>query len=176
MLGVSRDVARLCKYDPEWVVEYKKEAKIVKEILKDYALDIQHVGSTSIVGLSAKPIIDIAVAVKNKEVLNTIIPVMQNAGYEVKPSIEDKGEVLAIKGEEQCRTHYIHIEVKDGEYWQNHILFRDYLLKHPNAVKEYENLKMHLCKLYQNERKVYTASKNDFIKSIIEKAKQENWH
>jgi GrpB-like predicted nucleotidyltransferase (UPF0157 family) len=135
MLGLHKDEVKLHPYNPNWVVEYEKEKSILQKILKHLALDIQHVGSTSIPGLSAKPIIDIAVAVQSTNNLLKTIPILEKAGYDLLIQIDTKGEVLARKGSENCRTHYIHIEVINSEYWNNHILFSDYLLKHPIILR-----------------------------------------
>lgn len=172
MLGLNKDIAKLVPYDETWPLEFEKEKEILKEVLKDYVLDIQHVGSTSIPTLSAKPILDVAVAVKDIETLRELIPILTNAGYDVKDSIEDFGEVLARKGPPDCRTHYIHVEVLGSEYWNNHILFRDYLIKHPEYIKKYEEMKKEVCLKY-TDRKEYTKHKNEFIKEVIELAKEE---
>ena len=174
MLGLHKDIVRLVPYDPEWVEDYKKEEKILRELIGDYVLDIQHVGSTSIPGLSAKPILDVAVAVKDENTLQKLIPILTDAGYDVKDSISDLGEVLARKGLPENRTHYIHIEVAGSEFWNNHILFRDYLIKHSDYVREYERLKTEVFEQYKNERKKYTLAKNEFISKVIEMAKLEN--
>jgi GrpB-like predicted nucleotidyltransferase (UPF0157 family) len=173
MLGLDKNIVKLVPYDPEWVEEYKKEEAILKEVLGDYALDIQHVGSTSIPGISAKPILDIAVAVKDLATLSTLIPIFTEAGYDVMDSIESNGEILARKGTPDNRTHYIHVEVLGSEYWNNHILFRDYLLKHPEYIAKYEEIKNAAYNLYQGERKKYTAEKNNFIQDVLTKAKNE---
>lgn len=173
MLGLHRDKVELYSYSPEWKTEYEKEKKILVKVLSNYALDIQHVGSTSIPNLCAKPIIDIAVAVKDEKTLEKLIPILTQAGYDVKNSIEESGEILAHRGPPELRTHHVHVEVINSTYWNNHILFRDYLLSHPNEVKKYEQLKKQLKELYENDRQLYTASKNDFIQSIIQKAKLE---
>ena len=172
MLGLHKDKVELHPYDEQWVVEFQKEKQILDKLLLGIALDIQHVGSTSIPGISAKPIIDIAVAVKDLDDLEKVIPVLQNAGYDVKNSIQDKGEVLGAKGSPECRTHYIHVEPMESEYWNNHILFRDYLLNHPEYIVQYEEMKTQVLEKFK-ERKLYTAHKNDFIKKIIDLAKHE---
>ena len=173
MLGLHKDKVHLAEYCSDWPIEFEKEKKILKMILGDFALAIEHVGSTSIPGLSAKPILDIAVAVKDIETLRALIPVLASAGYDVLDSIEDHGEVLARKGKPECRTHYIHVEVIGSEYWNNHILFRDYLLKHPAYVKKYEELKRNLEKEFQDDRKKYTATKKEFIQQVVELAAEE---
>ncbi len=156
-------------YSPEWAIEFKKEKRALETLLKGHILAIEHIGRTSIPELSAKPIIDIAVAVQTKDRLYDLIPILSKNGYDVMDSIETKGEVLARKGPPECRTHYIHIEVIESTFWRNHILFRDYLLAHPESVKQYELLKKDISKKYKDERKKYTAAKNEFIQDILNK-------
>lgn len=95
----------------------------------------------------------------------------QQNGYDVLDSIEKCGEILARKGMPNCRTHYIHVEVLNSTYWNNHILFRDYLLKYPKFVQQYENLKRSIADRYKDERKKYTAEKNAFIQHVLNLAK-----
>ena len=173
ILGLHKDKVHLVSYCPDWVKEFKKEKEILQKILGAIALQIEHVGSTSIPGLSAKPILDIAVAVENIETLAKLIPVLTKAGYDVLNSIENKGEILARKGNTENRTHYIHIEVIGSTYWNDHILFRDYLLKHPEYIKQYENLKESLAIQFQDDRKQYTSAKNEFIQHILKLAADE---
>lgn len=160
----------IAPYSPEWAIEFKKEKRALEKLFKGHILAIEHVGSTSIPGLSAKPIIDIAVAVQTKDRLYDLIPILSKNGYDVMDLIETKGEILARKGPPECRTHYIHIEVLESAFWRNHILFRDYLLAHPESVKQYELLKKDISKKYKDERKKYTAAKNEFIQDILNKA------
>jgi GrpB-like predicted nucleotidyltransferase (UPF0157 family) len=173
MLGLHKDKVELFSYNEAWKLEFEREKEILSNILKDNALDIQHIGSTAIPGLCAKPIIDVAVAVANLEKLKELIPLMLSSGYDVLDSIETKGEILARKGSSECRTHYIHIEVINSEYWKNHILFRDYLLKYPENIKLYEQIKQKFAADYKDDRKKYTEEKNAFIKNILKLAEQE---
>jgi len=170
MLGLNRELVKLYPYNPDWAEEYKKEEKILKEYLKDFDFLIEHVGSTSIPGLSAKPIIDIAIGVYDEEILLAIGEVLGNAGYDILNSIEEKGEILAQKGTPDCRTHHIHIQKIHSRYWDNFVYFKRYLLDHPEKVKEYEKLKTQLAEIYANDRKKYTASKNDFISAVLEES------
>lgn len=170
MLGLDKNKVVIVPYSAEWAEEFQKEKKRLKNLLKDTALSIEHVGSTSIPGLSAKPIVDIAVAVKHKGTLKSLIPFFSDNGYDVMDSIETTGEILVRKGSPQLRTHYIHIEVIGSTFWNNHIIFRDYLLEHPDVVKKYEQLKQKISEKYKDERKKYTAAKNAFIQDILRKA------
>lgn len=173
MLGLNKDIVELAPYDENWVKEFEQEKKRLEKILGKSALDIQHVGSTSIPGLRAKPILDIAVAVENASKLKELIGVLSDAGYDVKDSINELGEILARKGTPENRTHYIHVEVINSLFWNNHILFRDYLLSHPEYIKKYENLKTEMFERFKDERKLYTAAKNDFIEEVLEFARAE---
>jgi len=174
MLGLHKDEVNLVNYCPDWPQEFEKEKNNLQKILEGYALAIEHVGSTSVPGLSAKPILDIAVAVSDRETLHKLIPILADAGYDVLDSIEKCGEVLARRGNPECRTHYIHVEIKGSAYWNNHILFRDYLLKHPEIVQQYETLKKDMALKFKEDRKKYTAAKNEFIQNILDLAKKEN--
>ena len=173
MLGLHKDKVSLVSHCSDWREEFETEKKNLEKTLGSYALAIEHVGSTSIPGLSAKPILDMAVAVKDIETLGKLIPILTDAGYDVMDSIEKCGEVLARKGKPECRTHYIHVEVMGSEYWNNHILFRDFLLKHPEYIALYEKLKQDMAAQFQEDRKNYTAAKNEFIQTILKLADEE---
>ena len=170
MIGLHKSSVAVYPYDEEWPVEFEKEKKILEGILKDFDVQIEHVGSTSIPGLSAKPIIDIAIGVKDEKTLFEIEPVMAEAGYDILNDYETKGEILARKGPPECRTHYIHMQLIGSEYWDEFMYFRRYLLDHPEEIKRYEELKKELSVKYADERKKYTAGKNEYNSSIPEKA------
>ena len=170
MLGLSKSSVDVCPYDEQWVIEFEKEKRILLEILKNFNVQIEHVGSTSIPGLSAKPIIDIAIGVKDEKTLFKLESIMSNAGYDVLNDYETKGEILARKGSPERRTHYIHMQLIGSEYWDEFMYFKRYLLEHPKEIKKYENLKKELSKKYSQERKKYTAGKNEYISSILKKA------
>ena len=114
----------------------QKGRRNFKKHLQGLDVIIEHVGSTSIPGLSAKPIIDIAIGAKNKEDLFKVAKRLEDAGYDMLNSYEEKGEVLAKKGSPECRTHYIHIQLLGSQYWNEFIYFKRYMLDHPESVKE----------------------------------------
>ncbi len=172
MLGLHRDIVELYPHQKEWEEAFETEKIRLKEILGGRAIDIQHVGSTAL-PIYAKPIIDVAVDVESRAVLEALIPELESYGYNVKNSLDTIGELCVAKGEPENRTHYIHMVVQDKIFGNHQVLFRDYLLLHKDKLKEYEELKKGLYEKHKNERKKYTASKNDFIVEIIELAKQE---
>lgn len=170
MLGLNKDSVKVFPYENAWAKEFEKEQKILKKLLTGFDIKIEHVGSTSIPGLSAKPIIDIAIGTKNENDLFLVAKKLEFERYDILDSFKEKGEILARKGSPECRTHYIHIELIGSEYWNEFIYFKQYLLDHPKCVKKYQRLKEKLSKKYAKDRKQYTASKNKFISKVLKKA------
>ena len=172
-MGLKMGTVRIEEYNSDWQKEFEKEKENLKEIFKDVAVTIEHIGSTSIEGILAKPIIDIAVGVNE---LNDFEKVrnyfMKNKDYSVREE-NTQGEILVRKGTSECITHLIHIMEYTSERYRNTIIFRDYLRKNLEDKNEYENLKKELAKKYKDNRKMYTENKNDFIQRILRKAKQD---
>ena len=173
--GLGRKKVRLLSYNPEWKKLYKKEEKLLRSAIGEY-VDIQHVGSTSIPGCKAKPIIDIAVGVKSLKLGEKCIKPLEKLGYEYKQDAGIKGRHFFAKGSEMYRTHYVHIEKINGKLWKNHILFRDYLRSHKEVVKKYNELKEKLAKKYKDDRDTYTVKKGPFMKRIMKRIKKERFN
>ena len=161
------------KYNPNWKNMFNEEKEILNKLFGDLAIKIEHIGSTSIENLSAKPIIDILVSVKSLNDFEKVRKYFEKEPYSIKhDSVCD--EILIRKGTEDNRTHFIHIMEINSKRYQDTIIFRDYIRNHIKALKEYENLKKDLAKKYENDRKTYTSSKNEFIKNIIELANNDS--
>lgn len=173
MIGLARGSVKIEPYNCSWKEEYSKEEKILQSIIGDYVIDIQHVGSTSIEGLDSKPIIDIAVGVKSIVEVDKFTSLLVNEGYDLRGNAGYEGRIMFAKGSEELRTHYIHIEEINGELWNNHIYFRDYLRLNPKYIEEYSNLKKELASKFVEDRGSYTAAKNQFISQILKKAMEE---
>ena len=170
-MGLKVGTVRLEDYNPEWKNSFELEKIVLSNIFKDIALSIEHVGSTSIEGLSAKPIIDMLVIIKTFSDFENVRYYFEKEPYSIKlDSPED--EILIRKGDETNRTHFIHVVELGSDRQINTLLFRDYLRENKDAVLEYENLKKELAIKYADDRKLYTASKNDFIQEILKKAKE----
>ena len=172
-MGLKVGTVKLEKYNPNWKKVFKEEKGTLSKILGDVAIEIEHIGSTSIEGLSAKPIIDIAVAINNLKDFEKIRSLFENEPYSIKKD-SNCDEILVRKGTEENRTHFIHIMELNSKRYKDTILFRDYLRNHKNVLKEYEKLKKELASKYANNRKLYTSSKNDFIQEVIKMAYDEN--
>ena len=163
---------RIEKYNSNWENEFLKEKEILSKIFGDLAIEIEHIGSTSVKGLSAKPIIDIAVALYKLDDFEKVKEKFQKEPYSVKED-SDEDEILIRKGAEDNRTHFIHVMEINSKRYKDTIIFRNYLRKHEEAMKEYESLKKELAKKYADNRKMYTSSKNEYIDNIIKKAYKE---
>jgi GrpB-like predicted nucleotidyltransferase (UPF0157 family) len=172
IIGLRRKKVRISSYKPAWKKLYKKEEKLLRSVIGEYILDIQHVGSTSIPGAKAKPIIDIVIGLEKLKDGEKCIKPLKKLGYEYYRDTAARGRYFFAKGSEKNRTHYIHMGKLNGRFWKNHILFRDYLRKHKKAVKEYNELKEDLSKKYKDDRDAYTSHKDAFIKGIIKKAEK----
>ena len=171
-MGLKVGTVKLEKYNPKWKDMYLEEEKKLKEMFGDLALAVEHIGSTSIEGLSAKPIIDIAVGVGHLSDFDKVKEKFMVEPYSVKED-STEGEILVRKGNEDNRTHFIHVMEPGSKRYIESILFRDYLRKNIWALEKYEVLKKDLAVKYDDKRKKYTASKNEFINEIIKLAYEE---
>ncbi len=174
MIGLKRGIVRLTTYNSKWAQIFEKERKFLKRKLGNGIIDIQHIGSTSIPGMPAKPIIDISISIKSMKNSRDFIKLFEDLGYEYRPDFGGPNiQLLFVKGSESKRTHYIHLMKYQGSIWKNDLLFRDYLRKNKQKAQEYAVLKKDLAKKYSNDRVNYTTSKADFIQSVIKLAKKE---
>jgi|SRR5690554_3258571 len=173
MIGLASGKVMLSPYNEKWKKLYNKEEKLLRAALGDLIIDIQHVGSTSIPGLIAKPIIDIAIGVNTLETGEKCIVPLGRIGYEYKQDAGIPGRHFFAKGSKDCRTRYLHIEQINSQIWKNHIYFRDYLRKHNYLVYEYARLKVKIADKYKDDRETYTLEKSVFIQKVMEKAKYE---
>ena len=131
------------------------------------ALRIEHVGSTSVEGLSAKPIIDIDVVIRDHTVLDKVVSALGAAGYQHEGNLGIAGrEAFKYDGKEHLRKHHLYVCPEDSPELKRHIAFRDYLRTHPDAVREYSRVKEEGAKLYPYDIGRYIEHKSPFIEKI----------
>ncbi|MBO5210586.1 MAG: GrpB family protein [Clostridia bacterium] len=173
MLGLKRGEVALFEHQKEWEIEAQNVMKRLKGILGDVIVDIQHVGSTSIPSVKAKPIIDIAVAVNDFDSLLSMVQELKINGFYHIPTNENSQLLFACgsyyDGTGEMQTHFIHIVLHNSMEWINYINFRDYLNNNFEVAKEYEALKISLSNSV-NTREEYTEGKRDFIDFTLRKA------
>ena len=172
MEGLKRGIVKLVEYQNTWKIEAEQTVAELKSLLGDTAMDIQHIGSTAISSIHAKPIIDIVVGVHD---LNDIIPYVEtlmNSHYIFRGE-DVPGQILFVKGdfERDIRTHHIHVVKWNGIEWNNYISFRDYLNAFPEKAKIYDTCKLNLAKQFPRERSSYTKGKQRLISALLKEAK-----
>ena len=172
MIGLKRGIVKLVEYNPKWHLNFEKEAKKLRKVLGRDCVDVQHVGSTAIPGILAKPIVDIALIVPSLKKVRLYQEKLKDIGYELKKNDTRKERLFFTKGPESKRTHYLHIGEIGSGYAEDMILFRDYLHNHRNEAKKYLALKEMLAEKYRNTREIYTAKKSKLIEEVIKKAKK----
>ena len=179
MLGVERDKVKLVPHDENWAIEYQFTQNELKTILGDNITEIHHVGSTAIKGISAKPILDVAVVVKSVETLD--FAGMESAGYEYCGERVDTGKHLFVRRTNgNVSTHHIACYLQGNANFASTVLFCRYLNEHPERRKDYDELKIKLAMQYPDDRTAYSYAKAQFIENTIviigkenEKTKQE---
>ena len=161
-------------YQPHWPELYQKELVLLKTIIGNHTLDIQHIGSTSVPQLAAKPIIDIMIGVKSLDIADLYcVPAMVKAGYEYVSKYEatiPHRRYFRKSSPEGIRTHHLHMVEMNSDWWNRHILFRDHLRNHPEDRDAYGELKKELSlKLYEDKHD-YTEAKTGFIEGVLKNA------
>jgi GrpB-like predicted nucleotidyltransferase (UPF0157 family) len=175
VLGLKHGMAKLSIHDPKWKVNANEMIKQLWSILGDIANDIQHVGSTSIHNIKAKPVVDIAVSVSSFEKVLELSPVMEENGFifigwegkDEKQPVYQCGEYIPGEKNMEVLTHYIKIKKKDSQEWYDLINFRDYMNAFPVIASQYEALKMELAEKYKDDYRSYHQGKTSFITKMI---------
>lgn len=161
------------EYTSDWVKQFQEEREILKGIIGQKAIAIEHIGSTSVKALGAKPILDIAIGVNDLDVVSEFIEPLKQIGYEFVYHKEFPERRFFRKGQWRAGTHHLHFYQFEGEHWNNQILFRNYLRNNPDVLKEYHQLKVDLAEKFRFDRVSYTENKAPFIQKILQKAKEE---
>lgn len=172
-LGLTSTSIKIYDYTQKWKKEYLKQEKKLKKLLKNFNIQIEHIGSTSIIGCSAKPIIDIAIGVQSLEYGKQLIPILEKNGWNHSGTADCGVRWFLKKEKGNLSTHFIHIEDINSRIWQNHIIFRDYLNTHPEKVAEYSRIKKDCEIKFKENRKGYAQTKNPFIEETIKTALKE---
>ncbi len=155
-------------YDPAWPAEFERLRQTLADCLGDLVLAIEHIGSTSVPGLAAKPILDINMVMESYAELPAIVERLAALGY------RHEGD-LGIPGREAFRQPpdsgflacHLYCSPRDSVALRRHLAFRDYLRTHPDAVDEYARLKQALAQCYRNDRPAYTDAKTGFVEGIL---------
>ncbi len=163
----------IASYSERWPVLFADERAAILAAIAP--AEVEHIGSTSVPGLAAKPIIDIMIGVESLERAAACIPALAALGYEYVPELEAQmperrylRKVLI-----GVRTHQIHMVELGGAFWARHLLFRNYLRRHPQIAADYAALKRRLAAEFGADINGYTDAKTGFIRNVERLALQE---
>ena len=174
MIGLKRGTVQLCAHQKEWDIEARHTISRLWDILGESARGIEHVGSTAIPSIQAKPIIDIAVAAEDFSVILEKEDALKEAGFYYRPKAGPEEQLLFAcgsyyEGTGEQQTHFIHVVLAGSIPWRNYLAFRDYLNKNIEAARAYEALKVSLAAA-DSGREAYTKGKHAFVERTLHRA------
>jgi GrpB-like predicted nucleotidyltransferase (UPF0157 family) len=159
----------LVPYDPAWPRVFELERARLRLQMPDTFRAIEHIGSTAVPQLSAKPIVDILAGVASLESVDDLTARLSVAGYttsaEFNASLSDRKWFMRWRNGR--RTHHLHVVVHDGQAWRERLAFRDRLRVDPDAAAQYQELKAALALEHRNDREAYTGAKRNFVELLL---------
>lgn len=166
MVGLPRDRVRLEPHDPSWRERFEREARELRDVAGDRALAVEHVGSTAVEGLPAKPVLDVLVAVPDDATARGLVDPLEALGYEHRPTDVHDRTFLA-KGPPEDRTVYCSLTPAGSDTYREQLAFRDALRADPRLREEYAALKRRLAAEYPEDRDAYTEGKSAFVEQAL---------
>lgn len=159
-------------YDPTWPVEFERLKTRVLKALGDDAVGVEHVGSTAVPGLAAKPVIDLDVVVRSTDDLPDAIERLAAIGYVHRGDLGIPGREAFqwLAGE---RRHHLYVVVAGNREHRRHLMFRDYLRAHREEAVKYARLKRELAREHAEDRDAYTGGKSEFVERVLAAAEKE---
>jgi GrpB-like predicted nucleotidyltransferase (UPF0157 family) len=159
----------LLGYDPSWPLAYRAESERLRSLLPGAFVELQHIGSTAVEGMPAKPIIDILAGVKSMAEADALVEPVCKAGYitsaEFNATLGDRRWFM--RWADGHRTHHLHVVVHGGPLWHDRLHFRDALRLRPTLAASYAALKSELAAKYTADREAYTDAKAVFVRSVL---------
>ncbi|WP_252504640.1 GrpB family protein [Sporosarcina sp. Marseille-Q4943] len=174
MLGLNKDVVALTPYRQEWKELFLQEKVLLESLIGEYIVDIEHIGSTAIEGIAAKPMLDILIGLRSLDDVKKFDKhCLKKADIYHLGRVEIDGKEVFAKFsdlEELTKTHVYHVVEYGGDWWKQHTFFRDYLNKHPDIAQKYAALKKKLALKYPDNERKYTDAKKAFVDDVLRNA------
>jgi GrpB-like predicted nucleotidyltransferase (UPF0157 family) len=167
-LGLQRETVRLVASDPQWPAAFQSEADRLRarvQLAGLAPLTFEHIGSTAVRGLIAKPILDFMAGYAVGAEPGPYIGVLESAGYERRPQDMPNRELLVL-GSEVARTHHLNLVEVDGSFWRKHLSFRESLRNDSGLAAAYAALKRELATRHPADRAAYSAGKEAFVRRV----------
>lgn len=168
-ISQSKRIIEVLDYDLKWPFFFEEERHSLEAVLGSVALKVHHIGSTSVPGLAAKPVIDILIEVTRLEALDALNGSMQGLGYEPRGELGIPGRRYYSKGG-NARTHQVHAFIGGDPHIHRHLAFREYLRNHPDVANEYARLKKEVAASCNHDIVRYMDGKDAWIKAALAKA------
>lgn len=163
-------------YDSQWPILFEKEKEVIIAALGNRFLMVEHIGSTAVPGLAAKPVIDIAVGIQSLADAPVLIPHIEQLGYIYDPILEQLVPERRFfwKGTPTVHTYHLHLAEPDHPVLLQPLQFRDYLRRHPEAAEEYGVIKRELAISCVQDMDAYVTGKSGFIQKVMLQIEKES--
>ena len=168
MLGLNRYIVDVSDPNPEWASEYEVIAAQIRRATNGIELELEHIGSTSVPNLVAKPVIDVGILLPDELQFNELVAALSSI------NLIYRGEKGAVGGRmfvresaPEFRTHHIHVYFKGAPEWDRYLIFRDNLRANATLREEYSALKRKLAVQYRDDRIAYTDAKFEFVNRVL---------
>ncbi|WP_051533988.1 GrpB family protein [Desulfitibacter alkalitolerans] len=175
-MGLSYDVVKLVAYRKEWAEKFIYEAELIADLTGIEKAKIRHIGSTSVPGMIAKPILDIMIEVNKIDDIIKFIPSLDEIGYRFFGECGRPGRMFFVKGKPSNCTHHLHVMEKGSIYWKNNIRFKELLINKPDLAVSYAKVKRNLASKYPYNREEYRINKSKFIEKILNTYHEDTIH
>ena len=167
-LGLRSGIVQLAPFDAAWANAFSDERTRIASLLGALPAAIEHIGSTAVPGLVAKPILDILVGRPPESELAPYVTTLVAAGYSYRGESGVTGREYFVRdSSDSLRTHHLHLVAQHGNIWKSHVAFRDCLLREPARMAAYAELKLALAARHPDDRVAYTDGKAEFIAHTI---------
>lgn len=179
-LGLARSTVEVVAHDPRWREAYEREVERLRPQLDSNdagnggsdadGVRFEHVGSTAVPGLAAKPIVDLLVLVSDRDDAAGVARALEAAGYEERPDDDVSDRRFFVRGPPERRTHYLSLTEVGSDCHREQVAFRDALRADDDLAAEYERHKCRLAEAHPDERSRYTNTKASFVESVLDDA------
>ena len=168
-LGLESGVVRLVEYDARWPALFAAEQQRICDRCGTLALRLEHVGGTSIPGMCAKPVLDIAAGQPRDTSTQDYLAALKQAGYEHRGNRGVPGREFFCRG--QPRAYHVHLVEEGGPLWRDYAAFRDYLRAHAEAARQFADLKRLLAARFSQDREAYMTAKSSHVQEVLRLAR-----
>jgi GrpB-like predicted nucleotidyltransferase (UPF0157 family) len=168
-LGLESGVVRLVEYDERWPLLFADEERRIRDQCGSLALKLEHIGGTSIPGMRAKPVLDIAAGRPADVAVVDYVAALERAGYIYRGERGVPGREYFRRG--QPRAYHLHLVEDGGALWSDYLVFRDYLRVHTEVAREFAGLKRALAARFARDREAYMNAKGPYVAEILRRAR-----